>query len=681
MDGFMIRVLDGEGGSPDSRVPDEVARTFAKNGLLQTVLDLEHRPQQEAMALGVVQAICSNQSLLFEAGTGVGKSLAYLMPGLLCAMAAKRPFVVATHTITLQDQILRKDLPLCRLLFEKSPELQDYRDFRAALLVGKANYLCTTRLTEALKQQGQAELFENKERLELQRIAKWAEEDAPRPDPEVWERVNADSSLCSRKRCDPEKCFYQQARDRLADAEVIVVNHSLLFAFLGAGMGPGQEADGILFANDFVVLDEAHQVPKVATDHFGTSLGSYGVALILRRLHHPRKKKGLLAKWGVPSDKGLVRDALGAADGLFSHVRENLLGERDARRILASHTLPSDFLPPVGRLVERLRELSADLDENPAASELKDQAERLECMASSFRDFQEMENTEQVYWVEKYGKKGIHSQLRIVPIDPAPLLRKSLFQRGVSAILTSATLRQGGEMDHFRSSVGADGIAAEAEDSPFDYEKKVRIFVARDCPDPRLPDRGPYLSHLSELIFRCAQLETGGTLALFTNFADLRYVASSIEVPWRKEGRELFVHGAAFSRSELRNRFAEAENGLLLGANSFWMGIDVPGSALSQVLLTRLPFDNPNHPVAEAKAEKIREAGLSAFSRLTLPEALSRFRQGMGRLIRNKEDSGRITILDSRVLRKSYGKRFLAELPHKSYQPFALESFSSEFIR
>ena len=189
------------------------------------------------------------------------------------------------------------------------------------------------------------------------------------------------------------------------------------------------------------------------------------------------------------------------------------------------------------------------------------------------------------------------------------------------------------------------------------------------------------MSHLSELIFRCAQLEAGGTLALFTNFADLRYVASSIEVPWRKEGRELFVHGATFSRSELRNRFAEAENGLLLGANSFWMGIDVPGSALSQVLLTRLPFDNPNHPVAEAKAEKIREAGLSAFSKLTLPEALSRFRQGMGRLIRNKEDSGRITILDSRVLRKSYGKRFLAELPHKSYQTFALESFSNEFIR
>ena len=174
-------------------------------------------------------------------------------------------------------------------------------------------------------------------------------------------------------------------------------------------------------------------------------------------------------------------------------------------------------------------------------------------------------------------------------------------------------------------------------------------------------------------------MEKGGTLALFTNFADLRYVAEKIGEAWRKEGRELLVHGATYSRSELRKRFAAAGNGLLLGANSFWMGVDVPGPALSQVLLTRLPFDNPNHPVAEAKAERIRQAGLSTFSKLTLPETLSRFRQGIGRLIRSKADSGRISILDSRVLRKSYGKRFLAELPHANYRTFSLETFMDEF--
>ena len=688
MDGNVIRILEMEGDSRHSRATEEVARVFAEGGWLQQAIGLEHRPQQEAMATKISQSLANDRSLLFEAGTGVGKSLAYLVPGLLFAMLAKRPFVVATHTISLQDQILSKDLPLCRLLFEKSPELQEYSDFKSALLVGKANYLCSTRLKEALKQQGQSELFENKERMELHRIAKWADKDAlhgmrqeisPRPAPDVWERVNADSSLCSRKRCDPEECFYQRAREQLSSAEIIVVNHSLLFAFLGAGISPGKEADGILFANDFLVLDEAHQIPNVATDHFGVSLGSYGVALVLRRLHHPRKKKGLLAKWGIPSDKQLVQDAMMASNGLFSHVRENMLGERDTRRVLSAYSIPIDFLSPAGILVERLRELSDDLEDNPAALELKDQADRLENISSSLRNFQEMEDSDQVYWVEKYGKQGVHSQLRIAPIDPSSLLRENLFQRGVSAILASATLRQGGKMEHFRDTVGADGIDAVAEDSPFDYEKNVKVFVARDCPDPRLPDRGPYLSHLSELIFRCAQMEKGGTLALFTNFADLRYVADKIGEAWRKEGRELLVHGATYSRSELRNRFAAAENGLLLGANSFWMGVDVPGPALSQVLLSRLPFDNPNHPVAEAKAERIRQAGLSTFSKLTLPEALSRFRQGIGRLIRSKADSGRISILDSRALRKSYGKRFLAELPHANYRTFSLETLMDEF--
>ncbi len=687
----MIRIVEKpspEPSSSDLRAAEWVVRIFMKAGLLQSTLDLEHRPQQEAMALAVRKAIQSDQSLLFEAGTGVGKSLAYLLPGILFAMEARRPFVVSTHTISLQEQILLKDLPLCRSLFEESHQLHEYREFRAALLAGKANYLCATRLAEALKQKGQDELFETEERVELHRILQWSSGEAvegmrqelsPRPNPEVWDRVNADSSLCSRKRCDPEKCFYQRARERISTANVIVLNHSLLFSLLGAGIGPKTDTKGVLFPSDFVVLDEAHQIPKIATDHFGTTLGSYAVALTLRRLHDPRRKKGLLAQWGQPADRGLTMDAMSAADGLFHHVRENLLGGQSFRRILTPNTLPSDFLPPLRRLIQRLREICADLGDKPSALEIKDQAERLETIASSFREFQEMEDSEKVYWVERYGKRGAQVQLRIVPINAAPQLRETLFRRGVSSVLTSATLRQCGEFDRFRDAVGADEVQAEAVESPFDYEKNVRVHVARDCPEPRQPERGPYLAHLSELVFRCAQEETGGTLALFTNFADLRHVAEVIEPRWRKQDRPLLVHGATLSRSELRRRFANAGNGLLMGAESFWMGIDVPGPALSQVIVTRLPFENPNHPVAEAKAERIRENGHSPFSELTLPDALSRFRQGIGRLIRNKEDRGYITILDSRVLGKSYGKLFLAELPKKKYRLFSLASFADQF--
>ncbi|MFP6899438.1 MAG: ATP-dependent DNA helicase [Opitutales bacterium] len=688
----MIRIVDemgAEQGASVAGVMDEVSGAFAQGGLLQANLDLEYRPQQEAMALAVCRSMLKDESLLFEAGTGVGKGMAYLLPGILFAKKTNRPFVVATHTISLQEQILKKDLPLCRALFEKSPQLLEYRDFQATLLAGKANYLCTTRLSEAIKSKGQEELFETTDRMELHRIMRWASEGAregmrqelsPRPNPEVWDKVNADSSICSRKRCDPEKCFYQRARERISDADLIVVNHSLLFALLGAGMGPRVDSKGILFAEDFLVLDEAHQVPKVAADHFGSTLGSFAVALTLRRLYDSRKKKGLLAKWGERGDRALVKNAHEAADSLFYHVRENLVQGSRARRVLTPNALPSDFLVPVINLIQRLREVGAELADSHGSLEIKDQAERLENIVSVFREFQELEDPQNVYWAEQYGNGGLYLQLRIAPINPAAQLREALFSRGVSAILTSATLRQGGDMDRFCSSVGAEETVAEAEDSPFDFDNNVVVFVARDCPEPsQQEDRSPYLYQLAELVFRCAQEEPGGTLALFTNFADLRQVAELVEPRWRKEGRKLFVHGKKFSRSELRRQFAAAGNGLLLGTDSFWMGIDVPGAALSQVIVTRLPFENPNHPVAEAKAERMREEGLNAFAELTLPDALLRFRQGIGRLIRKKDDRGLITVLDSRILRKSYGRNFLSALPKKEYHTFALSSFAKDF--
>lgn len=688
----MIRIIEEKSGEqqldPLEVTTNLVSRVFEPGGLLQTTLGLEHRPQQEAMALQVCQSIGTNESLLFEAGTGVGKSLAYLLPSIFFAMAAKRPCVVATHTISLQEQLLTKDLPLCRSLFEKSPELLGFKGLKATLLAGKANYLCTTRLAEAMKLKGQTELFETRESNELNRIGQWAHESAregmrqelsPRPSPDLWDRINADSSLCSRKRCSLEECYYQRAKERISNADLIVVNHSLLFALLGAGLGQKPDSKGILFPSDFVILDEAHRVPKTASDHFGTTLGSYAVALTLRRLYHPTKKKGLLAKWGKPSDGQMVNDVATVADALFQYVREHFLARNDTRRVLTPQSMPTNLLPPMNALIRRLREIAIELDENPAALEIKDQAERLDAVVSGFTSFQEMDSKDHVYWIEKYGKRGSQVQLRITPIDSAPLLKDALFSQGVPAILTSATLCQSGKFDRFCKLIGADAVTAKAEDSPFDYQRNTRMFVARDCPDPRQEDRKPYLDHLTELIFRCSECIEGGTLVLFTNFSDLRKVAEAIEPRWKAKGRQLFVHGAVLSRSELRNRFAASGTGLLLGTESFWMGIDVPGSALSQVILTRLPFENPTHPVAEAQAEKTRASGLNPFFELTLPDALSRFRQGIGRLIRKQDDQGIVTILDSRVLRKTYGRLFLSELPRDDYSNFSLASFSDDF--
>ena len=327
----MIGLRDDSGVPPAFGQPDAalVAQVFAGNGWLQDALQLEHRPQQEQMACAVAGAMSGDAVLLFEAGTGVGKSLAYLVPGIIHAIDQTRQMIVSTHTISLQEQIETKDLPLCRRLFESVEKLRHYAGFKSAVLVGKANYLCTTRLAHAL--QGRHELFGSVEQEELQRIAAWARETReglrhelqPAPSPEVWEAVNADSSTCSHKNCGGEHCFYQRARARLRHAHVIIVNHSLLFSHLSAG-GAAEKGGtrGVLFPDDFVVLDEGHTVPEVATDHFGLRLTSYGTDRLLKSLWNPAKKRGLLHRLGGAREKQLVEDALEAAEQFFGFLRD-----------------------------------------------------------------------------------------------------------------------------------------------------------------------------------------------------------------------------------------------------------------------------------------------------------------------------------------------------------------------
>ena len=318
---------------PPAHAPRLAGRIFAKSGVLADVLKLEHRPQQEKMARAVAGALRDDAPLLFEAGTGVGKSLAYLLPGIIHAVDQSRQLVVSTHTIALQEQLEQSDLPLCRRVFAADKGLEPYARFKSAVLVGKANYLCPTRLAAALRDKH--ELFASPEHSELQRVAAWAmtsreglrHELSPPPAPEVWELVSADSAGCARKHCDHEKCFYQRARARVRAAQVVIVNHSLLFTLLAAGAGGAAGSRGILFSDDLVVLDEAHTVPDVATEHFGLHLSSFGVERMLRHLYSPKTKKGVLAKYGDAADRLLVEDALEAARQFFAAVDETLLGK------------------------------------------------------------------------------------------------------------------------------------------------------------------------------------------------------------------------------------------------------------------------------------------------------------------------------------------------------------------
>lgn len=667
--------LDAPPPPPPSRAPELTAQIFAEGGWLQEGLSLEHRPQQERMARAVAAAFNKDSPLLFEAGTGVGKSLAYLLPGIIHAVDQSRQMLVSTHTIALQEQLDKKDLPLCRRVFAVHTELERYATFKSAVLVGKANYLCTTRLSHALRDKH--ELFATAEHSELQRIAAWAEtskdglrhELSPPVSADVWEMVNADSSSCARKYCDCEKCFYQKARARLRAANVIIVNHSLLFTHINAG-GAAEKGGsrGILFPDDFLVLDEAHTVPEVATEHFGLRLSSYGTDRLLKYLYNPKSKRGLLHKYGSAVDQQLVVDALEASEQFFAFLAERLLDKQPVVRVREEGFAEPIMDGPLLALMKSVRTLADRLDEGREREELLEQTTRLKTYQSTLNQFLSVADEKSVYWLERSGKRQSIVTLRSAPIDVAPHLREELLRRGTAVIFTSATLAMGGQIEPFQQRVGAEDVRAEIVQSPFDFERNMRVYLAADVPLPSPREARLAIDVLSDYVGFCTQRVTGGSLVLFTSYHDMRQVADAVEPLYSKSGRPFLMQGDGLSRTELARQMREGGRAVLFGTESFWTGIDVPGDALAQVIITRLPFEVPTHPVLEARTEWIRDRGGQPFSELTLPDALIKFRQGVGRLIRTATDRGIVTVLDSRILAKPYGRQFIECLPQRNFQ-------------
>lgn len=687
----MIGLNDELSAAPvsPSRLPGLVAGIFAEGGGLESRLGLEHRPAQEQMARAVAAALGADAPLLFEAGTGVGKSVAYLVPGILHAVDARRPLIVSTHTISLQEQIETQDLPLCRRLFAADPALEAYAGFKSALLVGKSNYLCTTRLARALEDR--ASLFAEDDYAELQRIAGWAETSAtglrhelsPAPRGEVWEAVSADSSACARKYCDCDRCFYQRARARLRSAQVIIVNHALLFALIRAGgaraEGATAEASGVLFPGDFVVLDEAHTVPEVATAHFGLSLGSRGLDRMLKHLYNPRTRRGLLVRQRGAQPRPFVEAALGAAARFFATVDATLLAARPIVRLRAPLAPALELESALAGLQRLVAGMADQLDDGRDRDELLEEKDRLQSYQASVGEWLSLADAGQVYWAERGGRLQTSVLLRSAPIDVAPALRRQLFGCGVSVIATSATLALGGEIGPFAARIGAEGARSAVAPSPFDFARQMRVYVAADMPLPSPDQARLALDALADYIAFCTQRVRGGSLVLFTSHSDLRAVAAALEPAYRAAGRPLLLQGEAASRTELARQMRSLGNAVLFGTDSFWTGVDVPGDALAQVVITRLPFDPPTHPVTEAQAERVRDLGGNPFNELTLPDALIKFRQGVGRLIRQQTDRGLITILDARVLAKSYGRIFLESLPQPEFTRLTRENRGEEF--
>ena len=463
----MIGVRDNEAQAlpPPSRAPELAALIFPEGGLLQANLDLEHRPGQERMASAVAAAFRDDGPLLVEAGTGIGKSLAYLVPGIIHATDCGRQLIVSTHTISLQEQIERKDLPLCRRLFASAPELAKYAGFVATVLVGKSNYLCTSRLSHALAER--ASLFDDAGYAELQRVADWAEttetglrhELQPPPSPDVWESVNADSSSCSRRNCDCGRCFYQRARARVRSAQVIVVNHSLLFSLINVGgaraEGAGAQAAGVLFPGDFVVLDEAHTVPEVAEESFGLSLSSLGVERALKHLYNPKTRRGIMKKRGDSELRQRVSDVLDASGQFFGFLAGTLLAERPVVRVREAGVAEPLLSEPLAALERSVAKIADALEDGRERDELLEQRARLRGIRGGVDEWLGLANQGHVYWAEKGGRRQTIVTLRSAPVDVAPELERCLFGAGVGVVCTSATLALAGEMGPFAAAIGA----------------------------------------------------------------------------------------------------------------------------------------------------------------------------------------------------------------------------------
>lgn len=660
--------------SPDVKQPLFLSETsdaiFKAGGAMQEYLGFEHRPEQEEMSRFCAQAFEADTPLVFEAGTGVGKSLAYLIPGIIAAKRTRRPLIVSTNTIALQQQILNKDLPLVKLLFTRDETLREFADFKTAFLVGRANYLCTTRLRRAIAEK--TELFETKEAAELERIREWAlttetglyEELNPPPMPEVWGWVNADSSSCTLKNCSDGLCFYQKAKKKIAGADVVIVNHSLLFSLIASGAASEIGSKGVLFSNDMCVLDEAHLIHDVAAENFGLSISSRALNRELKRIYDPRKKRGLIMRGGLAREieKDVVADAIRESEEFFASVRQKYLTKRDTVSLSSPEWIENTLDKPLEILAQTLASIASRAQSEQAASEIKDYQRRIIAARNALQDAVFLSSRDHVYWVEKSGSSE-NVSIQSAPIDVAPILREVLFERETSVILTSATLATSkGNLDSFIEKTGAEAAEKFVANSPFDYKKNMRVMLCNDAPEPDKDSKKLDCENIAKIIERlCAGVE-GGTLVLFTGYYEMNKTADFLYESNILKDRRILVQ-KQMPRAELIARFKEHGNAVLLGTDSFWTGIDVPGKALSQVIITRLPFANPSHPLVEARNNKILSEGGKPFIQLSIPEAIIKFRQGVGRLIRSKTDKGIISLLDSRLVSKPYGRNFMAALP------------------
>ena len=682
----------------------DIENYFAKDGILaKEIKGFEYREEQEEMAQYIQDAINEDRKIIVEAGTGTGKTLAYLIPSIKWAVTNKKKVIIATNTINLQEQLLLKDIPLAKSIIKD--------EFSYVLVKGRNNYVCKRLFNElALGKSIDIETFSMEAREQIEYILKWGNktktgDKAELPFevyPDVWELVQSTTELCLGKKCPYRKeCFYMKTRMEKMEADILISNHHVFFADLNVRAETDFDSEYLILPRyDMVIFDEAHNVESVARSYFSVEVSKISFTRLLNRIYQKKNKRkkeksALIRVEDTVDEKNLedseqyiyLLNTLKEEISILQNIGDEYFDE--IRKIYETNTEApikkslNNFEMTKSRFLENLREkkdifqskladflnlmmsfnnvIDGEKDKNPEVINFNNHLKMFKAYIDSFKFINSFEDDNYIYWLD-INSKRTNVILTATPLNIAQKLSTVLFDNLDRLVFASATIVVNGNFDYFKKSLGLDEedcIEAIIK-SPFDYDEQMSVYIPSDIQDSE--NINAFVSDASKFILNILLKTNGKAFILFTSYTMLNQIYYSISKKLKDKGFEVFLHGDK-PRSQIIKEFKEAENPILFGTTSFWEGVDVQGENLSNVIITKLPFLVPTDPVVSAISKKIEEDGGNSFMDFQLPEAIIKFKQGVGRLIRKKTDSGNIFILDNRILKKRYGSLFINALP------------------